>query len=463
MTLSELLASKEEKKILLLGREGIFSAKEIARFFKKYNAVITTEPEDGVTAVVENAVLNPFEEDISNDAYDKGLTLYKLKDLEKILSESINDDELLMGIKLANDQGRIFRLLGNEHINNTLFVKLLSLYEWDDEEEDSREDRDVIMYTLRRYIDIRPNEEDLLYSYLTLRRLASEASDPQLLLALMGFPNFTFLIRGREKVSLRETIARNLHIDEEGIRKLLSFRDNKVYRALAGNTTVPLAVLKQLMDRNDEEIYKALAVNSSIDDEIFTALLEKGEEVAALLLLHQPLNPVYFTQIEKAGLDENIFALIGGNEFLSDDLLTTLLETENDALLAILSANRSLSSVVLEHIYQLDRPLTFVHLAGNPFTRVWILQALYDEYADSEDILVALARNTSAPERMLRILFEKEDLEINRGLATNASLPSELLEVLKIDTRLQNELAQNEVLARSYEQTLDYDKKAVQF
>ena len=74
-----------------------------------------------------------------------------------------------------------------------------------------------------------------------------------------------------------------------------------------------------------------------------------------------------------------------------------------------------------------------------------------------------LALNPATPEKILRDLFAKEDLEINRGLATNASLPLELLDHLKIDTRLQNELAENPVFIKEYEQTLDYDKNAVQF
>jgi len=462
-TLKQLLEASEGKKLLFLGKEGIFTEKEVERFLKKYKITVTKYLEDGVIGLVEYHRLNPVEEDISNDAYNQQLPLFKLTEFEQLLSEEIDDDALLMAIKLGNDQERIIRLLGNAHLTDTLFVRLLKLYTFDDEEEDSRQDRDVIMYTLRRYIEIRPNEEDLLYSYLTLRRLATEATDPQLLFALMGFPNFKFLIRGKEKVSLRETIARNLHIDEEGIRKLLSFRDDKVDRALAGNTAVPLDILKHFMDRSDEEIYKTLAVNSSIDHGLFAALLEKGEDVIALLLLHQPIDSVRFEQIEKAGLDETLFSMIGGNEFLSDNVVLTLLEKENDTLLETLSANRSLQPEVMEHIYQLDRPLTFVHLAQNPLTQRWILQALYDEYGESEEVLAALAHNTSAPERMLRILFEKDVFVINRGLATNASLPLELLEVLKIDTRLQNELAQNEVLAKSYEETLDYDKKAVQF
>ena len=48
-------------------------------------------------------------------------------------------------------------------------------------------------------------------------------------------------------------------------------------------------------------------------------------------------------------------------------------------------------------------------------------------------------------------------------MASNASLPMELLDILKVDTRLQHELAQNEIFVKEYETVLDYDKKAVQF
>jgi hypothetical protein len=92
-----------------------------------------------------------------------------------------------------------------------------------------------------------------------------------------------------------------------------------------------------------------------------------------------------------------------------------------------------------------------------------LLESLYEKYGEEKEILISLALNPSTPEKILRELFEKEDLDINRGLATNASVPMELLDSLKIDTRLQNELAENPVFIKEYEQTLDYDKKAVQF
>ena len=457
-TLKQLLEASEGKKLLFLGKEGIFTEKERERFLKKYRITATKYLEEGVVGVVEYHRLNPVEEDISNDAYDRKLPLFKLTEFEQLLSEEIDDDALLMAIKLGNDQERIIRLLGNEHLTDQLFVRLLKMYCFDEEEEDNRQDRDVIMYTLRRYIEIKPNEEDLLYTYLTLRRLATEATDPEMLMALLGFPNFEFLVRGKEKVTLRETIARNPALNEELIRKLLSLRDNKVNTSLAGNRAVGNETLKLLLERNDEGTNRALATNPSIDDEIFAALLEKGEEVVSLLLIHQPIDAVRLEVIEKSGVDEHLFALIGHNSSLAMEVIGTLLEKENVELLEALSGNKAVSSDVLELIYQHDEVEDFVHLAKNPSTPIWILQALYEENMENPEMLVALAHNSSLPERILRELFDKDQLEINRGLASNASLPLELLEELKIDTRLQNELAQNENLVKSYEEVLNQSK-----
>jgi len=462
-SLETLLSSSEGKKFLFLGREGLFTKDEIARFLKKKNIEITKYFEEGVVGVVEHSHLNPVEDDISNMAYDAKVPLYKLKDFEKLLSEGINDDELLMVIKLSNDQERIFRLLGNENIKEELFIKLLAMYEWHDEDEDDRNDRDTIMYTLRRYIDIKPNEEDLLYSYLTLRRLATEATNPKLLLALIGFQNFSFLVRGKEKVTLRETVARNEHLDKELISKLVSLRDKKVDVALACNRSVALPLLQSLLAKNSEKINEALATNEMIDDEIFNTLLGKEDKVIQLLLLSQPTNLERLALIDTHhGLDTNLLATIGANEHLESDVIDELIRRDNEELICHLAGNDTLSVAQLENIYRKGVESSFEYLAINPASSVEMLEMLYEKY-DKSAIRIALAHNKSTPEAILRALFTRDEFEIYQSMASNASVPLELLDILKVDTRLQNELARNEIFVKEYETVLDYDKKAVQF
>ncbi len=462
-SLTALLSSSSGKSFLFLGREGIFTKDEIARYLKKYDITMTKNYEESVVGVIEYHQLNPVEDDISNMAYDDHVPLYKLADFEKLLSEGINDDELLMGIKLANDQGRIFRLLGNANISDELFVKLLSMYEWDDEEEDNRDDRDAIMYTLRRYISIKPNEEDLLYSYLTLRRLATEATDPKLLLALIGFPNFEFLVRGKEKVTLRETIARNKYLDNEVIQKLISLRDAKIDVALASNKSVPVTVLEVFIKKSSQKLNKSLATNAQINDSIFDLLLSKEQSAVELLLLWQPINMKRVVQIEKNVLDEAVFSILGANERLEEDVVKYLSGGDNLLLLEHLASNISVHADILVKIYQKKLRSTMTPMARNPSVPVSILEEMYEKYAGDYEILAALGHNASVPVSILKALFDKDDLAINKGLATNPSLPMEMLDILKVDTRLQNYLAKNPIFIQAYETVLDYDKKAVQF
>ena len=462
-SLENLLSNSSGKYFLFLGREGIFTREETARFLKKYSIKICKDFNDNVVAVVEHHRLNPVEDDISNMAYDAKIPLYKLADFEKLFSESINPDELLMGIKLSNDQDRIFRLLGNENINEELFLKLLMMYEWHNEEDDNRNDRDTIMFTLRRYINIKPNEEDLLYSYLTLRRLATEATNPKLLLALIGFPNFDFFVRGREKVTLRESIARNKNIDTETIKNLLSLRDMKINASLCANRTTPLETLKTFINSSEPTILLYLASNKNIDDDIFYILLEKDEAVVHELLRVQNIDMPRLNAIEKRELDEILFAVLGANRYLSKDVLSYLLQQNNNTLISYLGANEQLSKETLKYIFDKKIEESYIYLATNPNLDLNLLESLYENHKDKKEILISLALNPSTPQKILRELFEKEDIDIYKSLATNASLPLELLEHLKIDTRLQNELAQNPIFIKEYEQTLNYDKNAVQF
>ncbi len=461
-TLEELLAQSEGKNLLFLGKKSLFDADEIRRFLKPFKISLTDNLNSDTVATIEPSKLNPVEEMMSEQAYEMGIPSYDLQELEELISQDIDDDALLMAVKLSNDQSRLKRLLSNPHLSNTLFVRLLKMYEWEDEEEESRDDRDVIMYTLRRYIDIKPNEEDLLYSYLTLRRLATEANDPQLLLALLNFPNFEFLVRGKGRTTLRQTIASNEHLDEELTRKLLALRDKSVERALAGNNAVSADILEKLAERNDLQIDKALATNSRLTDGVFERLLERAStEVLELLLLRQPMDTKRVEMIRSKDLEAPLFALLGANETLDPRVINILFESGDQQLLAHLAANPAVSRKILEKIYAKMDPNLYVSLARNPNTDPLVLEKFYDKGNAPVTMLQALAANPATGEEILRTLFERDDLEINRALATNASLPLDLLNILKIDTRLQNELAQNQRLIDSYEAVLTQKKGMV--
>jgi hypothetical protein len=214
--------------------------------------------------------------------------------------------------------------------------------------------------------------------------------------------------------------------------------------------------------KNSEKINEALATNENIDDKIFNTLLNKEDKVIQLLLLSQSINSERLALIDTHSLDVKLFTTIGANERLESDVIDMLISRDNTELLCYLAENNTLSVIQLESIYAKGIMSSFEYLAINPAASVEILEMLYEKY-DKSAIRIALAYNKSTPEAILRVLFERDEFEIYKSMASNSSLPMELLDILKVDTRLQNELARNEIFVKEYETVLDYDKKAVQF
>jgi len=449
-SLEMMLEQSSGQKFPFLGRESLFTHKEAQRFLKKYAITLTTKLEEGVGAVIEYHSLNPVEEDISCEAYDQKIPLYKLEDFERLLSHTLVDDQVLMGLKLSNDQKRLYTLITNTHISDALFIKLLEMYRWtEDEEEDNNEDRGVVMATMRRFLDIKPNEEDLLFSPLTLKKLIGESRDPALLNALLTFPNFRFMQKGKQWITLREAIAASPYIDESGIEKLLRFRENKVLFYLAANRSVPLALLKKFSDRNLNDINEALASNSTIDNELFAKLLEKGEGARQTLLVYQPIDERRFEMIEASKWSPETYALLGHNGQIDPAIVPYLIKEGDPHLLQALAANPSLLTQLLNKLYEMENNSLYPSLAANPSTSLTVLKKLYNEGRDDQAILASLAGNFSTPEQILRELFELDIFEINEKLASNESLPLELLNILKIDTRLRNALTGNKTFTDS--------------
>ena len=442
--LDDFLSNHRGKKVLFLGREDLFSTQESQRFLKRYDIEIVTTLDDEVVALIEHHRLNPIEEDISYEAYDRGISLYKLEEFERLLSDSIDDDQLLMSLKLSSDQERIYRVIINTHISDKLFIKLLEIYRWsDDEEEDDNEDRGVVIATLRRFLNYKPNEEDLLYTPLSIKRLIGETRDPNLLKALLNFPNYKFMQKGKQWIRLKEVVATNPYIDRETIQKLIRYRDHRVIFYLSANSSIPLSILKEFIKIDDQDINEALATNHQIDDELFVMLLGRGKSVCELLLAYQPIDIGRIEMIEEANISQDTYAILGENIYLKEVVIEYLLSKDIDGLIELLATNPSLSQHDLKGIY--DREIFKYHLplATNPSTPIKILQEIYERYSSHQDILINLASNPSTPIEILEELFELDIYKIQEKLASNPSLPLELLNILKIDTRLRNALTHN--------------------
>jgi hypothetical protein len=248
-------------------------------------------------------------------------------------------------------------------------------------------------------------------------------------------------------------IATSQAINDEVIRRLLSLRNAKVDMYLAANPVVPLDQLGKFAAREDIAIHEALAANESIDDALFEHLLEKGEDVVKLLLWYQPISVDRFAMIKAKLTDPTLLAELGKNRQIDPKVIEELLESENIALLEKLAANERISAAILNSLYEKKVTTTFYLLAGNPNLPVEIIENFYEKYQNDTMMLHQIASNPNTPEEILRALYERDVLEINKGLAANPATPIEILDVLKIDTRLRNALTKNEVFIEHHNTT----------
>ncbi len=457
-----LLTSNRGAKALILGRPETFTFDELARELQKHFGIAATRRDEaGVCVAFEHRRLNPVETEISEAIYARKVPSFRLETLEALIASRLQSKSVLMAIKLSKDQGRIYRLLGNPHIDEALFLGLLKLYEWSGEEDD-RYDRDVIMHTLRRYLEIKPNETDLLYSYHTLRRLVEKSDNTALLDALLTFPGFTFRKRG-EETTLYALIAKNRAIDETIAKRLQGMRDEKIDIALAANPACSIDILKYYFERNSAEIDYALASNPAIDDAIFEGLIRRGDTaVHTVLLWDQPLNIARFKRIEERINDKGLLVHLSQNERLDEVLKHYLCETLEGEALAAIAGNDTFTPEMLASIYARDKSNEILYaLALNPRTPKEILCILYERIDEEETIALHLAFNPATDAEVLRRLFEREEPEINEGLAKNPATPDAILEALRLEGRYQNALAENPKLIEAYEKVFDYDAKAI--
>ncbi len=456
LPLDKFLYKNSGKKVVLLGKGELFTREEYIAFLQKSDIEVVTRLEEGVVAIIEYHRISHVEELISCDAYVRDIPIYKLSEFEKIMSLSLVDSHILMSLKLKNDQKRLYQLLHNPYINDSLFLKLIPMYIWDtNKNNDSNEDRGVVIATLRRFLKIKTNEEDLLYSHLTLNRLVRDTKDPELLYALLYFPDYKFLQKGKQWVTLREIIASSSYINEKTIYKLLNFRDKNIPFYLSANPSTPLEILKKFANNYHEtEIDEALASNITIDHSLFIELLSNRGSVREVLLTYQPINAQRFNLIEAIQIEESSYGALGENILIEKDVLHRLVKRKNLFLLKALAGNPSLDESMLETLYKKNNKEYDIILSANPSTSIEILIEIYKENINNQALLTALASNPTTPLEVLEDLFELEIFEVNEGLASNESLPLEFLNILKIDTRLRYALTNNQTFTASITQSL---------
>ncbi|MEN4053345.1 hypothetical protein [Sulfurimonas sp. NWX79] len=396
------LAPLNNQTILFLGKPRAFSEEEFAAQIEAHNISTTKELDDRVIYVLEGRMMTPYEQNLSDELYEKGgYTFLTIDDFEKTLAQEIDDDVLLMSLKLSNDKERLKSFLQNSCVSNALFFKLLQMYKWSGEDFFENDDnRDVTAALIGRFYENIERNHNVQYATTGVIHLVSQTQNPELLEAISNLEPLKF------HFNLSILLARHPQTPKKVLKRLLREGEKHVLEAMCTNSALDMSIIKELVQ---EELYaKILAQKVKLTEESFELFKAFAKELAQ-------------------------------NESLDERMQRALLALADSTVMNELAQNAALTQESIEKLMQYDESKLTQLLLENPNIDEKYLR---EAYTKSQNHL-SLAKNPSLPEDLATALFDSAEGVVLEALARNEATPVDILYQLQLDSRFERAVKTN--------------------
>jgi len=359
MNLKEL----EERSILLFGKPRAFSPQEFESQMKFHKIRVVKEFSDEVLLIVDGRMMTPYEQNESDRLYEeKKAESISIDDLEKELAKSIDEDTLLMSLKLSHDRERLKSFIQNTMIQDELFFRLLKMYSWSDEDFFENDDnRDVsAAFILRFYENIERNH-NVQFATTGFIHLVSQTKSTQLLREISTLKPLQF------HPKIKAAIAMSIYCDADMQNRFFKTRDEKILEALSLNKKLNITLVKEFL--KDENLGSNVARSVELDDELFELL----KIYSTSLALNESMT--FKMQEKLLALDEkDINYALALNDNLDEKIIHALLGLKRDEIELAIFENSSTPVEILNRAYQDEK--NHMALAKNESTPVEILYQL---------------------------------------------------------------------------------------
>ena len=357
------LEDLQNKTILLFGKPRAFSKEEFISQLKVHRIDIADELDDEVSFIIDGRMMTPYEVNESERLYT--LNKYEFISIdffESELAKFLDEDTLLMSLKLSGDKERLKSFIKNSTISDRLFFKLLKMYDWAGEdffENDSN--RDVSAAFISRFYENIEQNHNVQYATTGFIHLIKQTKSSELLEQMFALEP----LQSNQKMKMH--IAMNEFSSAELLKKLQRDDDYEVKIALSLNKHLPFELIKAF--QNDEKLITNIAKNILLSEEYFEFL---GEYPDALCL-----NESLTLAMQKKLLQtqsQEIFYALALNENISQEVLEILLENEDETIKKALYENSQMPLDILEDAY--TQGIYLEELAKNENTPIEILYQL---------------------------------------------------------------------------------------
>ncbi len=423
----------KNQKILLFGKPRAFDVHEFAMQLEAFCITFAQSYEEDVACIVEGRLLTPYEQNEFDRLYALGLKekFLCIDDFEKLLIANIEPDTLLMSLKLSHDRNRLFAYLKNSQIDDTLFLKLLKLYDWQGEGFfDTDANRDITAALISRFYTNIEQNHNVQYATLGLMHLVEQRCEGELIASIAALAP---LKNGFEQPSLfaiLHAIAKNAATPENVLKMFLKNGSFAIQQSIAARKNLSVPLQNLIFLQNDPLLCETLCKNENITPALIEKLQENYASILAqfvqldgayfeLFLLKSPLTLALNTSLTckqqerlSALVRQDVTQALAKNEALCERVAQILLACD-DGIKTLLFANPALSEVHLREAYAM--PQYHLALAQNPATPAEILEKLgsLGEFA----VLQALCKNPNTP---IATLYElRLDLRLDRLVSEN--------------------------------------------
>ena len=428
----------KNKKILLFGKSRAFSNEELQMQLSSHNIELVYEYDDSIDVVVEGAMMTPPQTLKSEELYDKKAALFiRIDEFENIVSTSIDEDVLLMSLKLSGDKQRLKNFLTNSKISDEFYLKLIKMYDWGvDDFYESDDNRDVSASLIRRFYKNIERNHNVEFSKIGLMHLVNQTEDPNLL----------------EVIASLKPLKKSFNLSDKD-------HGYRIVTSIATNFFTPNSVLKMFIKEANTYVKVLISMREFLDEEIQNNLYESAEQkvLESLAYCKNLSNELYeklrdndkyamhmakFIQLDKKRynfFEEKYPTSLAQNESISVELQDELVNHHLDDIKEYLAANKSISvENIMELLKQKDEKVDFA-IYSNPSTPQEILSMGYEDVSNH----FALAHNESTPEDILREIYKDSNSNIHAVLAKNPSTPIDLLYQLQLDSRYERYVKEN--------------------
>jgi hypothetical protein len=421
--------------ILLLGKSRALSHDEFLMQLKAHGITLAESGDEGIALIVEGRMMNPLEQQMRDELYGKRTAPFcDIDTLEKELCASIDAAKLTMSLKLSGDRERLLGYLQNPYIGDTLFLKLIGMYDWGGEgffENDAN--RDVTAALIVRFYDHIERNHNVQYANTGLMHLLAQRSDPELINTIAGLEPLQRALREGCDPSTRkilEALASHPAAERSVLARMAEQGDIALKVRIALRDDLSADLQQKLFTLKEPEVHEALAQNPVLEHRIAVQMEPAyGDTIASHIALDEPLFERYYEQRPGAvALNPTLTLAMQRRVYCLDD-----------AVQAALASNPKAEEQMLMLLYETNKPGVLASLAANPATPPEVLGKM----GWNRKIHAALASNPSSPAELLETLAASEAVEVLTALAKNRSTPAGLLYQLQLDKRLERYVMEN--------------------